>query len=328
LHNLLLGEAEGIGTADGTLAVSGDISDFQHVSVGRTRLNSIGDALGSLSAGGTVTGVGTGNFTVAAAGAAGNTIGNAVIGTGLNDFNLVGVGLAGTDATGTATGNLIVQSGGVHSGGSGFALDIGSTNGDADVTATADVAGGVSGYGIVAVGVSRAIGASTGNANGELIVHDGGLSGTGMGGTSNYLRVGAADGPGSAQGTVEVTGGITGLPAIEIGVTHTGSSGNAQGALALHGGHSAANDMEVGVNHGTGSASGTVSIDHGLFDLSNSLTMGAGGGLMFHIDGFMRGIDYGAFDVGNALLDGTTSAPVRISTPACSAAFFNATIRA
>jgi len=308
LNDFNIGTTNGEGSADGAVEVVGDVSGFQNINVGVTRLDSTGNASGSLDVHGAVhaNGPTTGAFAVGTAAGAGSTAGQATIDSGLFDFNLVlvGAGSADNDATGSTNASLNVLAGGVHSGGNGFSFEVGNTNGPPGATGTAEVAGGISGYGTVAVGNARGQFPPSGSASGSLLVSDGGIAGTGVGGALNDFNIGTTNGEGSADGAVEVAGGISNFRDINVGNTSAGSSGNAIGTLALRGDYSSAVNMRVGVNDGSGTSLGEVSIENGLLALDQTLTLGEGSNLSFGIDGFNRGIDYGAFDVNNALLDG------------------------
>jgi hypothetical protein len=195
--NVLVGDASGQGNANGTLGVSGDLGGFTGVTVASANLLSTGNATGDLTVGGMLSSSGPGSFTVGLTGSQGNATGTAQVGGAVTGFNLVGIGLGGTD-TGPAAmahGTLDVLGGGVHAGFDAFSFEVGTTNGDGDVTGVANVNGGVSGYGFYEIGIARAN--SLGDATGMFAVENGPVSGSRM-------RVGISDGGGTATGTVEL----------------------------------------------------------------------------------------------------------------------------
>ena len=157
------------------------MTGFQNINVGVANLDSTGDATGNLTVHGAVNSIApaTGNFIVGTVAGVGTTEGHATVDNGLEGFNLVlvGGGSADNDATGTTNSSLDVLAGGVHSNGSGFSFEVGNTNGPPHVIGSAEVSGGISGYGVVAVGNARSASPPDGNATGSLIVHDGGLAG-------------------------------------------------------------------------------------------------------------------------------------------------------
>jgi hypothetical protein len=168
---VLVGDASGQGNANGTLGVSGDLGGFTGVTVASANLLSTGNATGDLTVGGMLSSSGPGSFTVGLTGSQGNATGTAQVGGAVTGFNLVGIGLGGTD-TGPAAmahGTLDVLGGGVHAGFDAFSFEVGTTNGDGDVTGVANVNGGVSGYGTLQLGVARGT-SHGGNAQGTLNV--------------------------------------------------------------------------------------------------------------------------------------------------------------
>ncbi|MGD2063053.1 MAG: hypothetical protein PVF51_05660, partial [Nitrospirota bacterium] len=232
--DLDIGTTSSAGNAIGTVETTGDVSGFQNIRVGITNLDSTGNATGTLDVHGAVhsNGPATGNFVVGTVAGAGTTSGQATVDNGLDGFNLVlvGAGSSDNDATGTTNASLDVLADGVHSNGSGFSFEVGNTNGPPDVVATAEVSGGISGYGAVAVGNSRDSFPPSGNATGSLTVSSGGLAGTGTGDLNlNNLEIGTTDGAGTANGSVEVTGDVSGFQNIRVGITNLDSTGNATG---------------------------------------------------------------------------------------------------
>jgi hypothetical protein len=202
---VLVGDVSGQGNASGILGVTGDLGGFTGVSVARANLLSTGNATGDLTVGGMLSVSGpAANFTVGTIGSQGNAIGTAQVGGAVTGFNLVGIGLAGTDTgpTSMAQGTLDVLSGGVHAGFDASSFEVGTTNGDGDVTGVANVNGGVSGYGFYEIGIARAN--SLGDATGMLAVKDGPVTGSRM-------RVGISEGGGTATGTVELERSLVAL---------------------------------------------------------------------------------------------------------------------
>ena len=242
---LRVGRTEGGGDADGTLTVSGDVADFTSLQVGVTGLNSTGNAAGGMNVGGALSRTPGGGFmSIGTVAGAGLSSGALTVGNGITGFTSIGIGGGSADinATGSTTGTLDVLAGGVHSGTLfGVSFEVGNTNGD-----------------------------------------------------------------GTTVGTANVTGGITGFGAIEVGnVRGVGSAGNATGQLSISGGPVTASNMRVGVSEGgIGIATGIVSLDPTLVTLDTGLVLGDGSTLQMAIDGNSRGIDYAAFDAANAAIDG------------------------
>ena len=242
---LIVGRTEGSGDADGTLTVSSDVADFTSLQVGVTGLSSTGNAAGGMNVGGTLSRTPGGGFiSVGTVAGAGQSSGTLSVANGINGFLSLGVanGSADINATGSTTGTLDVLAGGVHSG---------TTN-----------------------GVS--------------------------------FEVGNTNAHGSTVGTANITGGISGFGAIEVGnVRGNNSTGNATGQLSISGGPVTASNMRVGVSEGgIGIATGIVSLDPTLVTLDTGLVLGDGSTLQMAIDGNSRGVDYAAFDAANAAIDG------------------------
>jgi hypothetical protein len=198
--NLRVGRTEGAGNADGSLTVSGDVSGFTEVTLGGTGLNSSGDSTGTMSVGGALTrGGGFGGLALGVVAGAGTDSTSLTVGNGIFEFDFVGVssGSADPNATGSGTATLTVNSGGVHTTGAGIAIDVGSTNADGSTHGTADISGGISGYGAIEIGIVRGA-ASLGNATGLLNAVGGVIS-------AETMRVGISEGLGVATGTVALS---------------------------------------------------------------------------------------------------------------------------
>jgi hypothetical protein len=194
--SLAVGETSGTGTALGSLNATGSVTGFDAVRIGSAGLGSSGDASGGLTVGGSLvsSGVGFATLSVGLSGENGAASGTASVGTGVSGYRGLGVGLAGTEGAGSALGALEVLAGGIHVV-DGSALDVGTTNGDADATGNLEVTGDVGYYDFYEVGISRAIGGPGGNADGTFSVTGGILTG-------ERMTVGRSDGTGTAEGTV------------------------------------------------------------------------------------------------------------------------------
>jgi hypothetical protein len=202
---VLVGDVSGQGNANGTLGVSGNLGGFTGVTVATANLLSTGNATGDLTVDGMLSVSGpAANLTVGLTGSQGNATGSAQVGGAVTGVNFVGIGLGGTDTgpTSMAQGTLDVLSGGVHAGFDASSFEVGTTNGDGDVTGVANVSGGVSGYGFYEIGIARAN--SLGDATGMLAVKDGPVTGSRM-------RVGISEGGGTATGTVELERSLVAL---------------------------------------------------------------------------------------------------------------------
>jgi len=299
--DFIIGRTAGSGTADGDATIGANVSGLNHVFVGRTGLNSTGDAFGDLVVGGSIT-AGTGGvtheFDVGTQAGDGTSVGNAQVGGGIYDFNIVLIGSGSTEGLpgASGTGQLDVLSGGIiTTDGSGFS--VGGTNGAGDVFGTANVSGDVNGYRILDIGFVR-LETASGNATGTLDI-TGALSGT----SSGDFIIGRTAGSGEGTGDVSISGGFSGFAQAYIGFCEATATGSADGSLVVGGGPSSADDMLVGVADGACGAVGFLGLSHTLVTLQ-TLTLGPGAATSMAIDGPTRGTDYAAFDVQTAALDG------------------------
>ena len=119
------------------------------------------------------------------------------------------------------------------------------------------------GYWRVEVGVTRSAG-SSGNATGDTTI-----IGNLLGANEDDLLVGQASGDGDADGTLDVSGDVSGFERVIVGATESGSGGTASGDMTVGGALSANGSnalLSVGSVLGADSATGTLDIADGLND--------------------------------------------------------------
>jgi hypothetical protein len=277
-NDLIVGQTAGSGNADGTTFVTGNVTGYRHVFVGRSNLMSTGDAFGTLTVTGSVTAATmatTHEFTVGSQAGDGFSNATVQVSQGIFGFDFVAVGSGSTQgiAGAGASGRLDVLSGGIHTT-DGFEFAVGGTNGPGDVDGTVHVFGGVSGYGIVDVGHVRQAN-TTGNASGILEISLD-LDGTHTG----DLIVGQTAGSGTGDGTVSVVGDVSGYRHVHVGRTNLMSTGDAMGDLAVGGSISAAtmgatHEFTVGTQAGDGDSVAIVDVNEGIFDF-DFIAVGSG----------------------------------------------------
>jgi hypothetical protein len=140
--------------------------------------------------------------------------------------------------------------------------------------------------------------------NGQLDVLAGGVH---AGFNAFTFEVGTTNGDGDVIGVADVVGGISGYQFYEIGINRANSTGNASGSLSVHDGPVDGSRMRVGVSEGAGVADGRVSLERTLVSLDDTLFLGSGSTLDFHLSGLLRGIEYAGIDTPTASLDGTAN---------------------
>ena len=299
-----VGNTNAHGTAVGTANVTGDITGFGQIEVGNVRdNNSAGNATGNATVNGNLTGLGTGALRVARTEGGGDADGTLTVSGDVADFTSLQVGVTGLGSTGNAVGGLNVGGTLSRTPGGGF-ISVGTVAGAGQSSGALSVTNGISGFASIGIGNGSADPNATGSTTGTLDVLAGGVHNGAPNGVS--FEVGNTNAHGTAVGTANVTGGITGFGFIEVGnVRGNNSTGTATGQLGVGGGPVTASSMRVGVSEGgIGIATGIVSLDHTLVTLDTGLTLGDGSTLQMAIDGNNRGVDYAAFDAATAALDG------------------------
>ncbi|MEM7222583.1 MAG: PEP-CTERM sorting domain-containing protein [Pseudomonadota bacterium] len=263
---LEVGSTEGTGTGDGTAGIGGTLSDFNNVRVGRSSSSATGDAFGDLTVDGALMGTALGNFVVATTGSSGSATATAEIGTGVSDFSLVGVGISGSVSTADSLsdGSLTVRSGGVSNGAGGFSFEAGTTNGDGSVRGVVDITGDVGSFSFFQAGVTRQTG-SLGNSTGDIMV-TGDVTGRAMG----DVEIGSTEGAGTADGTVEIGGSLSGFNNVRAGRSSISTTGDAFGDLKVDGAlmGTALGNFVVATTGSSGSATATAEIGTGVSDFS------------------------------------------------------------
>ncbi|MBT5050292.1 MAG: hypothetical protein HOM58_17465, partial [Rhodospirillaceae bacterium] len=302
-------QAPGIlaGDANGTLSVDGNVSGFGIANVGGSGFGSTGNATGDLSITGSLQDT---SLSVGSSAGSADAIGTAVIGTGISNANFVTVGNSGSSgntATASGTGELTVLAGGIQGNnlGMGFDLSIGRTSGPGSAMGTATVTGNISDFGTVRIGNVRTslAGGGSGPATGVLNIQSGNLTGNGAG----SLHVGLTDSntlAGDADGTLSVDGNVSGFQFVNVGVVGFGAAGNATGALTVNNGDFSADALLVGTSSGTGTAMGTFDLNDNLGIIDNAMVLGDGSTVALGIGGLMRGVEYGAIDADFTILGG------------------------
>ncbi|MCL4801093.1 MAG: PEP-CTERM sorting domain-containing protein [Burkholderiales bacterium] len=309
--DLRIGVTTGPGTAMGTVTVTGGISNFSDVRVGNVQLSlaaaDSGPATGVLNIQtGNLTGAGTGQLVVGSTDnnfTSGTANGTVSVDGNVSGFFLTLVGSSGFASSGNATGDLNV--GGSLQGGAN--LLVGTSAGSADAVGIAVIGNGISDIGLVNVGTSgSSANTATASATGELSVLAGGIQGTG-----SDLRIGVTTGPGTAMGTVTVTGGISNFSDVRVGNVQlslaAADSGPATGSLSLIDGGLSATNLVIGVTEApnTATATGTFDLNKNLAEVADTLTLGNGATISLDFEGFLRGVEYGAINANQAILDGT-----------------------
>ncbi|MCP5306556.1 MAG: PEP-CTERM sorting domain-containing protein [Chromatiaceae bacterium] len=302
--------AVGLGSSDGSLATSGGVNNPGDVDVGGEAAFGLfvdgvgsGTATGTGSVAGNLTGMGSGGLIVGRTEGGGDADGTLTVSGDVADFTSLQVGVTGLGSTGNAVGGLNVGGTLSRTPGGGF-ISVGTVAGAGQSSGALSVTNGISGFASIGIGNGSADPNATGSTTGTLDVLAGGVHSGAPNGVS--FEVGNTNAHGTAVGTANVTGDITGFGQIEVGnVRGNNSTGTATGQLGVGGGPVTASSMRVGVSEGgIGIATGIVSLDHTLVTLDTGLTLGDGSTLQMAIDGNNRGVDYAAFDAATAALDG------------------------
>ena len=299
-----VGNTNADGSTIGTATVTGGISGYNAIEVGNVRgNNSAGNATGNAGINGNLTGLGTGALRVGRTEGSGDADGTLTVSGDVADFTSLQIGVTGLSSTGNAAGDMNVGGTLSRTPGGGF-ISVGTVAGAGQSSGTLSVANGINGFISLGVANGSADINATGSTTGTLDVLAGGVHS----GTTNGVsfEVGNTNAHGSTVGTANITGGISGFGAIEVGnVRGNNSTGNATGQLSISGGPVTASNMRVGVSEGgIGIATGIVSLDPTLVTLDTGLVLGDGSTLQMAIDGNSRGVDYAAFDAANAAIDG------------------------
>ncbi|MEM7222584.1 MAG: PEP-CTERM sorting domain-containing protein [Pseudomonadota bacterium] len=249
-----VGNTDGIGTGQGVADVTGNLGGFFSTNVGFTDSTSTGDATGELIVGGAV----RNSLFLGVARGAGEASGKANLNQGLLFGEDVFVGVSSSlSSTAMATGELVVQGGGVSSA-SGESFLVGTTSGAGSAMGTADVSGGIVGYAGNRVGVVSGAG-STGNATGDLKV-----IGNVVARDASFpvnLEIGVTQGAGRAIGKMELTGDLDEFSSIFVGFSDETATGSAQGELTMGGEILGGLQIFVGRVSGAGTAVGSAQIN-------------------------------------------------------------------
>ncbi len=297
-----VGTTNANGTTLGTATVAGGITGFGAIEIGNVRgNNSTGSATGTASITGNLTGLGTNALRVGRTEGSGNANGALAVSGDVAEYTSLQVGVTGLGSTGNADGTLSVGGALSRATPGGF-ISVGTVAGDGVSSGSLTVANGITGFTSIVIGAGTADPSAIGSSSGALVVNAGGVHSNTNG---SSFEVGTTNANGSTIGTATIVGGITGFGAFEVGnVRGVNSTGNATGHLTVSGGPVSGSTLRVGVSEGSGTATGTVAMDHALASFNTGLTLGDGSTLELAIDGDVRGTDYAAIDADSAFLDG------------------------
>ena len=288
--DLNIGTSHHTGHSEGTLDVSGQVNQFREVQLGVA--HSSGEATGKINVSGDLEGFDSGDLLIGVSQDAGNatvqgidnpdetTNGTASLGS-IASFTNVSLGVA--ESSGQATIGVAVQNSltGIDDGSTDLIdsnLLIGVSQGSGRVRSTVVVGGpGISQFDQVVVGMATDDGPDKLDARGELRINSGGLTGTGQG----PLRVGVAEGAGSATGIANAVGDgdVSGFVdpvtnrSVEIGFVPSGMSGQATGSVTIFGNligdPTSIDHLTVGESRGTATANGTLDVRINVQDFDN-----------------------------------------------------------